>query len=139
MILVRVGKIDQHFTDADVAEFLGADPNEPVEWHELVPDLRAEEDFERIYQRDLLRKILECVKLSRREREALTLFLEGKTFNSVAREKGLSRQVFRQAFKSALYKLRKAAAELGELSQLLQECPPAQKQVGVGFRSGCNR
>jgi len=139
MILVRVGEIDQHFTDADVAEFLGADPNEPGEWHELIADPRAEEDFERIYQRDLLRKILERVKLSRREREALTLFLEGKTFNSIARERGLSRQIFRQAFKSALCKLRKAAAELGELSQLLLECPPAQKQVGVGFRSECNR
>ena len=137
MILVRIGEIDKHFTDAEVAEFLGSDRE--LEWHELIADPRADEDFEQIYQRDLLRKILERVKLSRREREALTLFLEGKTFNAVAREKGLSRQVFRQAFKSALCKLRRAAAELGELSQLPQECPPTQKQVYAGFRSECNR
>ena len=137
MILVRAGEIDKHFTDAEVAEFLGSDRE--LEWHELIADPRANEDFERIYQRDLLRKILERVKLSRREREALTLFLEGKTFNAVARERGLSRQVFRHAFKSAVCKMRKAAAELGEFSQLPQECPLTQKQVYAGFRSECNR
>jgi len=137
MIIVRVGEIDQHFTESEIAEFFGSDRE--LEWHELVPDPRAEEDFERIYQRDLLRKILERVKLSRREREALTLFLEGKTFNSIARERGLSRQIFRQAFKSALCKLRKAAAELGEISQLPQECPPTLKQAYAGFRLECNR
>ena len=110
MILVRIGEIDQHFSESEIAEFLGSDRE--LEWHELVPDPRADEDFERIYQRNLLRKILERVKLSRREREALTLFLEGKTLNSIAREKGLSRQVFRHAFKSAVCKMRRAAAEL---------------------------
>jgi len=137
MIIVRVGKIDQHFTESEIAEFLGSDRE--FEWHELVPDPRAEEDFERIYQRDLLQKLLKHAKLSRREREVIELYLQGEALTTLAYQNGFHRHTFWNVFHCAVMKLRKAAAELGELSQLPQECPPAQKQVGVGFRSGCNR
>jgi len=137
MIIVRVGEIDQHFNESEIAEFFGSDKE--FEWHELVPDPRAEEDFERIYQRDLLQRLLEHAKLSRREREVIELYLKGEALVTAARKNGLHRHTFWNVFRCAVMKLRKAAAELGELSQLLQECPPAQKQVGVGFRSGCNR
>jgi len=120
MILVRVGEIDQHFTDADVAEFLGADPNEPVEWHELIADPRAEEDFERIYQRDLLQKLLEHAKLSRREREVIELYLKGEALTTLAYQSGFHRHTFWNVFHCAVAKLRKAAAELGELSENCQ-------------------
>ena len=139
MILVRVGEIDQHFTDADVAEFLGADPNEPGEWHELIADPRVNEDFEQIYQRDLLRKLLEHAKLSRREREVIELYLRGEALTTLARKNGFHRHTFWNVFHCAVMKLRKAAAELGELTQLPQECPPTQKQAYVRSRAECNR
>jgi len=137
MILVRIGEIDQHFTESEIAEFFGSDRE--FEWHELVPDPRAEEDFERIYQQDLLRKLLEHAKLSRREREVIELYLKGEALVTAARKNGLHRHTFWNVFRCAVMKLRKAAAELGELSQLPQECPPTQKQVYAGFRSECNR
>ncbi len=114
MIIAKVGRIDQHFTDAEVADFLGADLNEAIEWHELVPDPSAEEDFERIYQRDLLRRLLERAKLSQREREALTIFLNGESLTAAAKKRGFHRQNYCQAFRSAIAKLRRTVIELGE-------------------------
>jgi len=137
MIIVRVGEIDQHFTESEIAEFFGSDRE--FEWHELIADPRADEDFERIYQRDLLQRLLEHAKLSRREREVIELYLKGEALVTAARKNGLHRHTFWNVFRCAVMKLRKAAAELGELSQLLQECPPTQKQVYAGFRSECNR
>jgi len=137
MILVRVGEIDQHFTESEIAELLGSDRE--FEWHELVPDPRAEEDFERIYQQDLLRKLLEHAKLSRREREVIELYLKGEALVTAARKNGLHRHTFWNVFRCAVMKLRKAAAELGELSQLPQECPLTQKQAYVRSRAECNR
>jgi len=137
MIIVRVGEIDQHFTESEIAEFFGSDRE--LEWRELVPDPRAEEDFERIYQQDLLRKLLEHAKLSRREREVIELYLKGEALVTAARKNGLHRHTFWNVFRCAVMKLRKAAAELGELSQLPLECPLTQKQAYVRSRAECNR
>ncbi len=114
MILVRIGKRDEHITNEELAEILSREGK--LEWHELLSDPRADEDFERIYRQDLLRKIFERVKLSRREKEALTLFLEEENFSTVAKKARCTRWNFWRSFYNAVKKLRKAAAELGEFT-----------------------
>ena len=112
MIIVRVGEIDQHFTESEIAEFFGSDRE--LEWHELIADPRVGEDFEQIYQRDLLQKLLKHAKLSRREREVIELYLRGEALTTLAYQSGFHRHTFWNVFHCAVAKLRKAAAELGE-------------------------
>jgi hypothetical protein len=63
MILLTVGKGDYHFTDAEFLDANGAD-GALKEWHEFVPDERAAEDFERVFKRDLIVRLLERAKLT---------------------------------------------------------------------------
>jgi len=114
MILLAIGKGDFHFTDAEFLDANGAD-GVLREWHELVIDERATEDFERVFKRDLIARLLERAKLSRLERTVVEGFAQGDTHAELARELGVSRQRVEQALKSAISKLRNAAIELGEL------------------------
>jgi DNA-binding CsgD family transcriptional regulator len=114
MILLTIGKGDYYFTDA---EFLDANEVDGAfrEWHELFSDERAEADFEAVFKRDLIVRLLERAKLTRLERTVVEAFAEGDTPAEIARELGVSRQRVVQALKSAISKLRAAAIELGEL------------------------
>jgi DNA-directed RNA polymerase sigma subunit (sigma70/sigma32) len=114
MILLAIGKGDFHFTDA---EFLDANEVDGAfrEWHELITDERAEADFERVFKRDLIERLLERAKLSRLERAVVEGYAQGDTHAEIARKLGVSRQRIEQAFRSAISKLRAAAIELGEL------------------------
>jgi RNA polymerase sigma factor (sigma-70 family) len=114
MILIAIGRGDYHFTDA---EFLDANEVDGAlkEWHEFFPDERAAEDFERVFKRDLIERLLERAKLTPNERAVIEAFAQGDTHAEIARELGVSRQRVEQALKSALSKLRNAAIELGEL------------------------
>jgi RNA polymerase sigma factor (sigma-70 family) len=114
MILLTIGKGDYHFTDAEFLDTNEAD-GALREWHELVIDERATEDFERVFKRDLIERLLERAKLSRLERTVVERFAQGDNHAEIARELGVSRQRVEQALKSALNKLRNAAIELGEL------------------------
>jgi DNA-binding NarL/FixJ family response regulator len=114
MILLAIGKGDFHFTDA---EFLDANEVDGAlkEWHELVIDERAEADFEAVFKRDLIERLLERAKLTLNERAVIEAFAQGDTHAEIARELGVSRQQVEQAFANAIRKLRAAAIELGEL------------------------
>ena len=114
MILLTIGKGDYHFTDAEFLDAHGAD-GALKEWHEVFPDERATEDFERVFKRDLIERLLERAKLTRLERTVIEGFAQGDTYTETARELGVSRQRVVQALKNALRKLRNAAIELGEL------------------------
>jgi DNA-directed RNA polymerase specialized sigma subunit len=114
MILLAIGKGDFHFTDSEFLDTNGVD-GALREWHELITDERAEADFEAIFKRDLIARLLERAKLSRLERTVVEGFAQGDTHAEIARELGVSRQRVVQALKSALRKLRNAATELGEL------------------------
>jgi len=114
MILLTIGKGDFHLTNS---EFLDADAVDEAlrEWHEFFPDERATEDFEAVFKRDLIARLLERAKLSRLERTVVEGFAQGDNHAEIARELGVSRQRVELAFRSALNKLRAAAIELGEL------------------------
>jgi RNA polymerase sigma factor (sigma-70 family) len=114
MILLAIGKGDHHFTDAEFLDTNGVD-GALKEWHELITDERATEDFEQVFKRDLIERLLERAKLTPNERAVIEAFAEGNTPTEIARELGVSRQRVVQALKSALRKLRNAAVELGAL------------------------
>jgi DNA-directed RNA polymerase sigma subunit (sigma70/sigma32) len=114
MILLAIGKGDYHFTDTEFLDANGAD-RALREWHELVTDERATEDFERVFKRDLIERLLERAKLTPNERAVIEAFAQGDNNAEIACELGVTRQRVVQALKSALNKLRNAAAELGEL------------------------
>jgi DNA-directed RNA polymerase specialized sigma subunit len=114
MILLAIGKGDYHFTDAEFLDTNEAD-GALREWHELVIDERATEDFERVFKRDLIERLLERAKLSRLERAVVEGYAQGDNHAEIARKLGVSRQRIEQAFRSAISKLRAAAIELGEL------------------------
>jgi DNA-binding CsgD family transcriptional regulator len=114
MILLTIGKGDFHFTDAEFLDANGAD-GAFREWHELITDERATEDFERVFKRDLITRLLERARLTRLERTVVEGFAQGDTHAEIARELGVSRQRVEQAFANAIRKLRAAAIELGEL------------------------
>jgi RNA polymerase sigma factor (sigma-70 family) len=114
MILLTIGKGDYHFTDAEFLDTNEAD-GALREWHELVIDERATEDFERVFKRDLITRLLERAKLTPNERAVIEAFAQGDTHAEIARELSVSRQRVEQALKSAISKLRNAAIELGEL------------------------
>jgi RNA polymerase sigma factor (sigma-70 family) len=114
MILLTIGKGDYHLTDTEFLDTCGVD-GALREWHELVTDERATEDFERVFKRDLIERLLERAKLTPNERAVIEAFAEGNTPTEIARELGVSRQRIKQVFANAIRKLRAAAIELGEL------------------------
>jgi RNA polymerase sigma factor (sigma-70 family) len=114
MILLTIGKGDYHFTDAEFLDANGVD-GALREWHELVTDERAEADFEAVFKRDLIERLLERAKLTPNERAVIEAFAEGDTHAEIACRLGVTRQRVEQALKSAINKLRNAAIELGEL------------------------
>jgi DNA-directed RNA polymerase specialized sigma subunit len=113
MILLTIGKGDYH-SDAEFLDTNGAD-GALREWHEFFPDERAEADFERVFKRDLIERLLERARLTRLERTVVEGFAQGNNHTEIACELGVSRQRVVQALKSAINKLRNAAIELGEL------------------------
>jgi RNA polymerase sigma factor (sigma-70 family) len=114
MILLAVGKGNHHLSDAEFLSIEGVD-GALREWHELVTDERATEDFERVFKRDLIARLLERARLTPNERAVIEAFAQGDTHAEIARELGVSRKRVEQALKSAIRKLRNAAVELGAL------------------------
>jgi RNA polymerase sigma factor (sigma-70 family) len=126
MILLAIGKGDHHFTDAEFLDTNEAD-GALREWHELVIDERATEDFERVFKRDLITRLLERAKLTPNERAVIEAFAEGNTPTEIACELGVSRQRIKQVFANAIRKLRAAAIELGELQSSMPSNSNASK------------
>jgi DNA-directed RNA polymerase sigma subunit (sigma70/sigma32) len=133
MILLTIGKGDYHFTDAEFLDANGVD-GALKEWHEFFPDERATEDFERVFKRDLIERLLERARLTRLERTVVEGFAQGDNHAEIARELGVSRQRVVQALKSALRKLRNAAIELGELQPSISNSNASKCREPLGLQ-----
>jgi RNA polymerase sigma factor (sigma-70 family) len=86
------------------------------DWDALqrIADASAEDALERIEVRELLQVLLERTPLTERERQVLSLFLQGEdNFAEIAKRLGLTRSRIWDAFRSAVKKLRRSAKELG--------------------------
>jgi RNA polymerase sigma factor (sigma-70 family) len=86
------------------------------DWDALqrIADASAEDALERIEVRELLQVLLERTPLTERERQVLSLFLQGEdNFAEIAKRLGLTRSRVWDAFRSAVKKLRKTASALG--------------------------
>ena len=120
MILVTIGRKDEHLTEDELAQVLGS--KSPIDnWTDLIIDERCEADFEAIFKRDLIEKLLAHTNLTLREREAIAIVLEGDNLSTLARKKNRTRSNIATAFRSAVAKLRETAILLGEL-QPLENC-----------------
>jgi RNA polymerase sigma factor (sigma-70 family) len=87
-----------------------------TDWDALqrVADTNAQDALERIEVRELLETLLERTPLAERERQVLSLFLQGEdNFAEIAKRLGLTRSRIWDAFRSAVKKLRRSAKELG--------------------------
>ena len=133
MILLTIGKGDYHFTDAEFLDANGVD-GALKEWHEVFPDERATEDFERVFKRDLIERLLERAKLTPNERAVIEAFAEGDNHAKIARKLGVSRQRVVQVLKSALRKLRNAAIELGELQPSISNSNASKCREPLGLQ-----
>jgi RNA polymerase sigma factor (sigma-70 family) len=86
------------------------------DWDALqrIADASAEDALERIEVRELLETLLERTPLAQRERQVLSLILEGETdFAEIARKLGLTRSRVWASFRSAVRKMRRTASALG--------------------------
>jgi DNA-directed RNA polymerase specialized sigma subunit len=133
MILLAVGKGNHHLSDAEFLSIEGGD-GALREWHELVTDERATEDFERVFKRDLIERLLERAKLTPNERAVIEAFAEGDNHAKIARKLGVSRQRVVQVLKSALRKLRNAAIELGELQPSISNSNASKCREPLGLQ-----
>jgi RNA polymerase sigma factor (sigma-70 family) len=90
------------------------DEEENAEWElvQQVEDQRSVDEFERLEIRDIVRVLLEQTKLSPRERQVVTLLLEGDNFNEIARKLGVSRSFVGYTLKRAAQKMRQTAEAL---------------------------
>jgi DNA-directed RNA polymerase specialized sigma subunit len=77
-------------------------------------DERSAAELERLEIRDTLQVLLERTRLTEREKQVLSVFLEGADdFAEIARKLGLTRSRVWGAFRSAVKKLRRSAEALG--------------------------
>jgi RNA polymerase sigma factor (sigma-70 family) len=86
------------------------------DWDALqrVADTNAQDALERMEVRELLETLLERTPLAPRERQVLSLILQGEdNFSEIAQRLGLTRSRVWDAFRSAVKKLRKTAIKLG--------------------------
>ncbi len=85
--------------------------------HEIfedVADPRVEEDFARLEKREWLERLMEQAKLTLRERMVLHLYAIGESFTEMGRKLNLSRQRAQAIYSSAIRKLQRAVAIIGE-------------------------
>jgi len=139
MILVTIGRRrDEHITEAELSELLGRES--PLEdWAGMIIDERCEADFEAIYKRELIEKLLTHANLTQREKEAIAIVLEGGNLSDLARKKNRTRSNIATAFRSAVAKLRETAIRLGEL-QPLENCQYlSYNEMGLAERTPATR
>jgi DNA-directed RNA polymerase specialized sigma subunit len=87
-----------------------------ADWELLqrLDDERSAAELERMEVRELLQVLLARTPLAPRERQVLSLILQGEdNFAEIAQRLGLTRSRVWDAFRSAVKKLRKTASALG--------------------------
>jgi DNA-directed RNA polymerase specialized sigma subunit len=90
--------------------------DEDGDWElvQRLDDERSAAELERLEIRDTLQVLLERTRLTEREKQVLSVFLEGTDdFAEIARKLGLTRSRVWGAFRSAVKKLRRSAEALG--------------------------
>jgi RNA polymerase sigma factor (sigma-70 family) len=99
---VRTRQVEEDESDSD--------------WDALqrIADASAEDALERMETRELLAVLLERTHLTEREKQVLSLFLEGEdNFAQIAQRLGVTRSRVGDVFRSAVRKMRKTASVLG--------------------------
>jgi len=112
-IVIEIAEVTEGIVRVTMSQIADEENNAEWELVQQVEDERSADEFERLEIRDIVRVLLEQTKLSPRERQVVTLLLEGDNFNEIARKLGVSRSFVGYTLKRAVQKLRRTADELG--------------------------
>ena len=112
-LIVELIEVAENLVKVKTTQIADEEGNADWELVQQVEDQRSVDEFERLEIRDIVRVLLEQTKLSPRERQVVTLLLEGNNFNEIARKLGVSRSFVGYTLQRAVQKLRKTADELG--------------------------
>jgi RNA polymerase sigma factor (sigma-70 family) len=112
-IIVELIEVAEGIYELRTTQIVDEESNTDWELVQQVEDQRSADEFERLEIRDIVRVLLERTKLSQREKQVVTLLLEGDNFNEIARKLGVSRSFVGYTLKRAAQKLRRTATELG--------------------------
>jgi len=111
-IIVEVQQIGDLFRIVS-HQIVESEDNPEFEALQRIADESTAEAFRLMEVRDLIGVLLERTQLEKREKEVITLFLQGFDFPDIAQLIGVSRQFAQATFKRVTKKLRKTAEALG--------------------------
>jgi DNA-directed RNA polymerase specialized sigma subunit len=112
-LIVEVTEVAEGIFKVQTTQIADEESNTDWELVQQVEDERSTDEFDKLEVRDTIRVLLERTNLSPRERQVVTLLLEGDNFNEIARKLKVSRSFVGYTFKRAAQKLRKTASKLG--------------------------
>jgi RNA polymerase sigma factor (sigma-70 family) len=113
-IIVELIEVAEGIYEIRTTQVADEDGNAEWELVQQVEDERSTNEFERLEVRDTLRVLLEKTPLAPREREVISLILQGEdNFAEIAQRLGVTRSRVWDAFRSAVRKLRRSAEALG--------------------------
>jgi RNA polymerase sigma factor (sigma-70 family) len=112
-LIVEVTEVAEGIFKVQTTQIIDEESNTDWELVQQIEDERNAGEFEQLEVRDTIRVLLERTKLSPRERQVVTLLLQGDNFNEIARKLGVSRSFVGYTLKRAAQKLRRTADELG--------------------------
>jgi DNA-directed RNA polymerase specialized sigma subunit len=111
-IIVELIEVAEGIYEIRTTQVADEEGNADWELVQQIEDQRSADEFERLEVRDIIRVLLEQTNLSLRERQVVTLLLEGDNFNEIARKLGVSRSFVGYTLKRAAQKLRRTAEAL---------------------------
>lgn len=104
-----------HYRDDELFEIFNLDPKEADFLEVSISDDRALDDFKQVEVRDFIARLIAKAKLTTKERKILRLWMQGETYDSIAKHCGRNhRESVRFLLSNIIRKLRVAATELGE-------------------------
>jgi DNA-directed RNA polymerase specialized sigma subunit len=113
-LIVEVIEVVKGVYQVTTTQSVDEEGNADWELVQRLDDERSAAELERMEVRELLQVLLERTPLAQRERQVLSLILEGEdNFAEIAQRLGLTRSRVWDAFRSAVQKLRQTANELG--------------------------
>jgi DNA-directed RNA polymerase specialized sigma subunit len=113
-LIVEVVEVVKGVYQVTTTQPVNEESNGDWELVQRLDDERSAAELERMEVRELLQVLLEQTPLTERERQVLSVFLEGENnFSEIARKLGLTRSRVWASFRSATRKLRKTASKLG--------------------------
>ena len=112
-ILVEVQQVTDDLFRVVTHQIVEDETDPDFEALQRIADESTAEAFRLMEVRDLIGVLLERTQLEKREKEVITLFLQGFDFPDIAQLIGVSRQFAQATFKRVTKKLRKTAEALG--------------------------